>query len=47
TISESADACSDGSLFCLDIENTRVSFAVNLDAVARSGAISSRWVRRE
>ncbi|MCP1618857.1 uncharacterized protein DUF4154 [Pseudomonas sp. SLBN-26] len=37
TISESADACSDGSLFCLDIENTRVSFAVNLDAVARSG----------
>lgn len=37
TISESADACSDGSLFCLDIESTRVSFAVNLDAVSRSG----------
>lgn len=37
SISESGAACSDGSLFCLRIADESVSFAVNLDAVARSG----------
>lgn len=37
SISESSDACSDGSLFCLRIGDDSTSFAVNLDAVARSG----------
>lgn len=37
SIGESSDACSDGSLFCLRPRSESTSFAVNLDAVARSG----------
>ena len=37
TISETNQACSEGSLFCLGISDEHVGFKVNLDAVARSG----------
>ncbi|WP_242671976.1 YfiR family protein [Stutzerimonas kirkiae] len=37
TISESADSCGEGSLFCLYVTDESTSFKVNLDAVARSG----------
>jgi len=37
SISERDPDCSVGSMFCLDIRPARVAFAVNLDAVARSG----------
>lgn len=37
SISENTPDCSVGSMFCLDIKATHVSFAVNLDSVARSG----------
>lgn len=37
TISETAQECSDGSLFCLSIADEHVAFRVNLDSVARSG----------
>lgn len=37
TISETSQACSEGSLFCLGISDEHVGFKVNLDAVARSG----------
>ncbi|MBN7798384.1 YfiR family protein [Parahaliea mediterranea] len=37
TISEGDPACSVGSAFCLHVGKPRVSFEVNLDAVARSG----------
>jgi hypothetical protein len=37
TISEHDDTCSSSSAFCLVIHGIDVSFAVNLDAVARSG----------
>ena len=37
SISEQADPCSVGSLFCLRVGQEHVSFEVNLDSVARSG----------
>lgn len=37
SISEDTPDCSVGSMFCLYIKATHVSFAVNLDSVARSG----------
>ena len=37
SISESADPCPVGSLFCLRVGDEQVSFEVNLDSVARSG----------
>jgi len=37
TISEDDEACSDSNMFCLVIRDQHVSFAVNLDSVARSG----------
>lgn len=37
SISEQADPCSVGSLFCLRVGEEHVSFEVNLDSVARSG----------
>ena len=37
SISEADDPCTVGSLFCLRVEDEQVSFAVNLDSVARSG----------
>ncbi|KAF1053352.1 MAG: hypothetical protein GAK43_01472 [Stenotrophomonas maltophilia] len=37
SISEDDAQCSVGSMFCLDVGATRVSFSVNLDSVARSG----------
>jgi hypothetical protein len=36
-IGEGADFCSDGGMFCLELGAAAVRFAVNLDAVARSG----------
>jgi hypothetical protein len=36
-IGEGRDFCSDGGMFCLEGLPTAVKFAVNLDAVARSG----------
>ncbi|KVN32282.1 hypothetical protein WJ63_06250 [Burkholderia pyrrocinia] len=37
TISEHDPACTTGSMFCLNVDGERVTFDVNLDAVARSG----------
>jgi hypothetical protein len=37
SIDEQDRQCSVGSMFCLDIRADQVSFAVNLDSVARSG----------
>ncbi|MDB5984608.1 MAG: hypothetical protein JWQ69_5623 [Pseudomonas sp.] len=37
SISEESDQCTVGSMFCLQVADTQVSFEVNLDSVARSG----------
>ena len=37
SISEQDETCSVGSMFCLDVHGTQVSFQINLDSVARSG----------
>ncbi|WP_193099938.1 YfiR family protein [Burkholderia sp. Z1] len=37
TISEHDPSCTTGSMFCLNVDGERVSFDINLDAVARSG----------
>ncbi|MFO4626371.1 YfiR family protein [Pseudomonas protegens] len=37
SISEGGDQCTVGSLFCLRVGDSQVSFEVNLDSVARSG----------
>lgn len=37
TISENQNGCSEGSLFCFKAHGAQLGFAVNLDAVARSG----------
>ncbi|POA17563.1 DUF4154 domain-containing protein [Pseudomonas sp. FW300-N1A1] len=37
SISEGGDQCTVGSLFCLQVTDSHVSFEVNLDSVARSG----------
>ncbi len=37
SISEGGDQCTVGSLFCLRVSDSQVSFEVNLDSVARSG----------
>lgn len=37
SISEVGDQCTVGSLFCLRVSDSQVSFEVNLDSVARSG----------
>ena len=37
TISENDPSCTAGGMFCLNVDGERVSFDINLDAVARSG----------
>ncbi|MDB6049035.1 MAG: hypothetical protein JWR17_1781 [Pseudomonas sp.] len=37
SISEQSDQCTVGSMFCLQVTDSQVSFEVNLDSVARSG----------
>ncbi|VWC77256.1 hypothetical protein BLA18110_02468 [Burkholderia lata] len=37
TISEHDPSCTSGGMFCLNVDGERVSFDINLDAVARSG----------
>lgn len=37
SISEQDDNCTVGSMFCLRVQGTQVSFQINLDSVARSG----------
>ncbi|MGF6758175.1 YfiR family protein [Paraburkholderia sp. GAS42] len=37
TISEHNPSCTAGSMFCLNVDDERVTFDINLDAVARSG----------
>ncbi|VWB44964.1 YfiR family protein [Burkholderia metallica] len=37
TISEHDPSCTTGGMFCLNVDGERVSFDINLDAVARSG----------
>lgn len=37
SISEDDPTCSVGSMFCLRVEDTQVSFQVNLDSISRSG----------
>ncbi|AWV02273.1 YfiR family protein [Burkholderia sp. JP2-270] len=37
TIAEHDPYCTAGSMFCLNVDDERVSFDINLDAVARSG----------
>ena len=37
TIAEHDPSCTAGSMFCLNVDGERVSFDINLDAVARSG----------
>ncbi|BCZ83167.1 hypothetical protein PTKU64_68420 [Paraburkholderia terrae] len=37
TISEHNPSCAVGSMFCLNVDGERVTFEINLDAVARSG----------
>lgn len=37
TIAEHDPSCTAGGMFCLDVDGDRVSFDINLDAVARSG----------
>lgn len=44
TIGEGADFCSDGGMVCLQTDPAAARFAVNLDAVARSGLRVNPWV---
>lgn len=37
SIGEQDDSCTVGSMFCLQVRGTEVSFQINLDSVARSG----------
>ncbi|HEY9347957.1 MAG TPA: YfiR family protein, partial [Inquilinus sp.] len=37
SISEQDVSCTVGSMFCLQVRSTQVSFQINLDSVARSG----------
>lgn len=37
TISERNDSCTQGTMFCLNVDADRVTFDINLDTVARSG----------
>ncbi|MFD1561047.1 YfiR family protein [Paraburkholderia silviterrae] len=37
TIAEHDPSCTAGSMFCLNVDGNRVTFDINLDAVARSG----------
>ncbi len=37
TIAEHDESCTAGAMFCLTVEGERVTFDINLDAVARSG----------
>jgi hypothetical protein len=37
TIAEHDSSCTAGAMFCLNVDGDRVSFDINLDAVARSG----------
>jgi hypothetical protein len=37
TIAEHDPSCTTGSMFCLNVDGERVTFEINLDAVARSG----------
>jgi hypothetical protein len=37
TITEHDPTCTTGSMFCINVDGTRVTFDINLDAVARSG----------
>jgi hypothetical protein len=37
SISEQDESCTVGSMFCLRVRGTQVSFQINLDSVARSG----------
>jgi len=37
TIAEHDPSCTTGSMFCLNVDGERVTFDINLDAVARSG----------
>jgi len=37
TISEHSPSCTTGSMFCLNVDDEHVTFAINLDAMARSG----------
>jgi hypothetical protein len=37
TIAEHDPSCTAGSMFCLNVDGKRVTFEINLDAVARSG----------
>ncbi len=37
TIAEHDPSCTAGSMFCLNVDGERVTFDINLDAVARSG----------
>ncbi|BAX61039.1 YfiR family protein [Burkholderia stabilis] len=37
TISEHDPSCTAGGMFCLNVDGERISFDINLDAVARSG----------
>jgi hypothetical protein len=37
TISERNPSCTAGSMFCLNVDDERITFDINLDAVARSG----------
>jgi hypothetical protein len=46
TIGEGQEFCSDGGMFCLQPGTSAVRFAVNLDAVARSGLRVNPWVLR-
>ncbi|MGO4124159.1 YfiR family protein [Inquilinus sp. YAF38] len=43
SISEQDESCTVGSMFCLQVRSTQVSFQINLDSVARSGVrVSSK-----
>jgi hypothetical protein len=46
TIGEGQEFCADGGMFCLQTGGAAVRFAVNLDAVARSGVRVNPWVLR-
>ncbi|QBR03037.1 YfiR family protein [Paraburkholderia pallida] len=37
TIAEHDESCTAGTMFCLNVDGNRVTFDINLDAVARSG----------
>jgi hypothetical protein len=45
-IGEGREFCSDGGMFCLQPGQSAVRFAVNLDAIARSGLRVNPWVLR-